>query len=161
MPMKPHHWLTRLYPAAWRDRYGDEMDALIEDEGLGWSAIANVARNALVERFHPSNLGAQIMTYPGNVAALVRKPSGVVPIVMSALAFMTVISAVALFGARPEPDEGAAAHIFQILIAGQVPFLAWFAFHWLRRDVRSAATVIGLQIVAIAIALFPVWYFGL
>ena len=101
------------------------------------------------------------MTYPGNVTALVRKPSGILPIVMSALAFVTVISAVTLFGARHEPDEGAAAHVFQILIAGQLPFLAWFAFHWLRRDFRSALSVIALQIAAVAIALVPVWYFGL
>ena len=161
MARNRHHWLTRLYPAAWRDRYGDEMDALIEDEAHGWSTIANVAKNALVERLRPSIVGAQTMTYPGNVTALVRKPSGVVPIVMSALAFVTVISAVALFGARHEPDEGAAAHIFQLLIAGQLPFLGWFAFHWLRRDFRSAVSVIGLQIAAIAVALFPVWYFGL
>jgi hypothetical protein len=161
MARNRHHWLTRLYPAAWRDRYGDEMDALIKDEGHDWKAAADIARHALIERAQPSNLGARTMTYPGNVTALVRKPSGVIPIVMSALAFVTVISAVALFGARHEPDEGAAAHIFQILIAGQLPFLAWFAFHWLRRDFRSALAVIGLQIAAIAVALFPVWYFGL
>lgn len=101
------------------------------------------------------------MTYPGNVTALVRKPSGVIPIAMSALAFVTVMSAVTLFGAKPEPDEGAVAHIFQILIAGQLPFLAWFAFHWLRSDFRSAFSVMVLQGAAIAIALFPVWYFGL
>lgn len=156
-----HRWLTRLYPAAWRARYGDELEALIEDEGGGWSAIANIVANALIERLRPSNVGAQTMTYPGNVTALVRKPSGAIPIAMSALAFATVISAVTLFGAKPEPDEGAVAHIFQILIAGQLPFLAWFAFHWLRNDFRSALSVIALQIAAIAIALFPVWYFGL
>jgi ABC-type Co2+ transport system permease subunit len=96
-----------------------------------------------------------------NLMTVARKPSAMIPIVMSVLAFVTVISAVTLFGARPQADEGAAAHIFQILIAGQLPFLAWFAFHWLRRDFRSAASVIALQIAAIVIALFPVWYFGL
>jgi hypothetical protein len=101
------------------------------------------------------------MTYPGNMTALVRKPSAVIPIVMSAAALAVVLTAVVMFGARHEPDEGAAAHMFQILIAGQLPFLAWFAVHWLRRDFRSAASVIALQVAAIAIALFPVWYFGL
>jgi len=161
MPPSRHHWLTRFYPAAWRDRYGNEMDALIEEEGFGWDAIVNVAKGALIERLHPSILGTRTMTYTGNVASLVRKPSGAIPIVMSGAALAVVLAAVAFFGARPEPDEGAAAHIFQILIAGQIPFLGWFAFYWLRRDFRSAASVIGLQVAAIAIALFPVWYFGL
>ena len=161
MSSKPHHWLTRLYPSAWRDRYGDELDALIEDEGSGWGIIANVARNALLERFRPSDLGARAMAYPANVTAFVKKPSAAIPIIMSAAALAVVLTAVAMFGARPEPDEGAAAHIFQILIAGQLPFLAWFAFHWLRRDFKSALSVIALQVAAIAVALFPVWYFGL
>ena len=101
------------------------------------------------------------MAYPGNVTAFVRKPSAVIPIVMSAAALAVVLSAVILFGARHEPDEGAAAHMFQILIAGQLPFLAWFAFQWLRRDFKSALSVMALQVAAIVIALFPVWYFGL
>ena len=161
MPRGRHHWLTRLYPAAWRDRYGDELDALIEDEGGGWSAIANIVANALIEHLRPSIVGARTMTYPGNVTALVRKPSGMIPIIMSAAALAVVLTAVAMVGARHEPDEGAAAHMFQILIAGQLPFLAWFAFHWLRRDFRSALSVMLLQGAAIAVALFPVWYFGL
>ena len=101
------------------------------------------------------------MTYPGNVTVFVRKPSAVIPIVMSAAALVVVLTAVAMFGARHEPDEGAAAHMFQILIAGQLPFLAWFAFQWLRRDFKSALSVMALQVAAIVIALFPVWYFGL
>ena len=101
------------------------------------------------------------MSYPGNVTALVRKPSAVIPILMSGAALAVVLTADQLFGAGHEADEGAPAHIFQILIAGQLPFLAWFAFQWLRRDFKSALPVIGLQVAAIAIALFPVWYYGL
>lgn len=161
MSSNRHHWLTRLYPAAWRNRYGDEMDALIEDEGCGWGAFGNIATNALIERLHPSTRGARAMTYPGNVAAFVRKPSAVIPIVMSGTALAVVVAAITLFGARREPDEGIAGHIFQILIVGQLPFLGWFAFNWLKREFKSAISVIGLQVAAIAIALFPVWYFGL
>lgn len=162
MTSKHHHWLTCLYPVAWRERYGDEMDALIEQEGGGWRQLADVARAALIERFRPSIVGVQAMqTYPGSVATLVRKPSALIPIAMSAAALATVLAAVEFFGARHQPDEGAAAHIFQILIAGQLPFLAWFVLHWLKADSKGVVAVLALQIAAIAVALFPVWYFAL
>ena len=100
-------------------------------------------------------------TYPRNVAVLVRKPSAVVPIAMSFCALAVVMLAIANGSAKPQPDEGTAAHIWQILIAGQLPFLGWFALHWLTRDFKAALPVFGLQLLAFAAALFPVWYLGL
>ncbi|MGE3344696.1 MAG: hypothetical protein AB7L71_14795, partial [Vicinamibacterales bacterium] len=38
--------IVRLYPRAWRQRYGDELEALIEDTGPGWRVAADVARGA-------------------------------------------------------------------------------------------------------------------
>ncbi len=100
-------------------------------------------------------------TYPRNVAVLVRKPSAIIPIAMSLCAFSIVLLAIANGSARPQPDEGAAAHIWQILIAGQLPFLGWFALHWLTRDFKAAFPVLALQLLAFVAALFPVWYLGL
>jgi len=33
---------ARLYPARWRQRYGEELDALIEDSGEGWRDVLDV-----------------------------------------------------------------------------------------------------------------------
>ena len=41
------HWTARLYPAAWRDRYGEELDALIEDIQPQWEDLFNVLLGAL------------------------------------------------------------------------------------------------------------------
>ncbi|MGI9024106.1 MAG: hypothetical protein ACR2GP_00700 [Burkholderiaceae bacterium] len=60
-----------------------------------------------------------------------------------------------------EADEGAAAHIFQLLMVAQAPVVAFFAFKWLPRNPRSAAFVIALQVFAALVALAPVFYFGL
>src|SRR4051812_3842210 len=127
-----HHWLTHMYPAAWRDRYGDEMDELLS-AGCGWRDMLDVVRSALTERVrHFSRTGeASMQTYQRNVAVLVRKPSAIVPITMSLCALSVVLLAIANGSAKPQPDEGAAAHVWQILIAGQVPFLGWFAMRWL------------------------------
>lgn len=138
------------------------MDELLQQEGYGWRAILDVGRAALAEHLRPSQEEMNAMlTYPQSVVGLVRKPAAIIPIAMSAAALVVVLAAVAFVGARPNPDEGGLAHIFQILISGQLPFLAWFAIQRLRRDFRAALLVIGMQIGAIAVALFPVWYFGL
>jgi hypothetical protein len=39
--------LLRLYPRAWRARYGDEMLAVLEQHGTGWRTRLDVLRGAL------------------------------------------------------------------------------------------------------------------
>ena len=89
------------------------------------------------------------------------RPSAVLPLAMSLAALATVIGHIVLFGPAGEADEGAAAHIFQLLIAGQVPIVAFFAFRWLQRTPKQALAVLALQAFAVIAALAPVWYFHL
>jgi hypothetical protein len=39
--------LAHLYPAQWRERYGDEFDALIEDSRASWRSTFDILRGAL------------------------------------------------------------------------------------------------------------------
>jgi hypothetical protein len=39
---------ARLYPATWRQRYGSEFDALIDDLTPGWRDVVNIAIGALM-----------------------------------------------------------------------------------------------------------------
>jgi len=41
-----------------------------------------------------------------------------------------VLGHAAIYGIVHETDEGPAAHIFQILMAAQVPVVAFFAIKW-------------------------------
>jgi hypothetical protein len=54
--MNPHfaRLLIRLYPHAWRERYGAEFEALLETGHGGVSALANVVWSALGERIFPT-----------------------------------------------------------------------------------------------------------
>ncbi len=61
----------------------------------------------------------------------------------------------------PSADEGTAAHLFQILLAGQAPFVAFFALKWLPRMPSEAMLVIAIQAAAALIALAPVVLFDL
>jgi hypothetical protein len=65
-----------------------------------------------------------------------------------------VMGHVALFGITNDTDEGTAAHIFQMLMIAQVPFVAFFAFKWLPDRptptllVLSLQTIVGLSAIA-------------
>jgi hypothetical protein len=50
--------LLRLYPARWRDRYGDEFAAVLESRPLGPFDVADVLLGALDAHLHLRGLGA-------------------------------------------------------------------------------------------------------
>ena len=91
----------------------------------------------------------------------IKHPSGWLPIAMSLAALALVLGHVALYGAAREADEGTAAHIWQILMAAQVPIIAFFAIKWLPRATGPALAVLALQGATAIAALAPVFYYGL
>jgi hypothetical protein len=90
-----------------------------------------------------------------------KKPSAFLPVAMSFAALATVLGHVAMFGAVREADEGTAAHIFQLLIAAQVPIVTFFAIKWLPRTPRQALHILALQAGAALAALAPVFFLDL
>jgi hypothetical protein len=92
-------------------------------------------------------------------ATLLKRPSALVPVVMSLAALATVMAYATMFGTARQADEGTAAHIWQLLMAGQVPVVAFFAIKWLPMEPRQAVMVLTLQVGAALAALFPVWWF--
>ena len=91
----------------------------------------------------------------------IKQPSAVIPIAMSAAALALVLGHVAIFGAAREADEGAVAHLWQLLMAGQAPVVAYFALKWLPRDSGQALRVLAAQAVAMLAACAPVYWFKL
>jgi hypothetical protein len=92
-------------------------------------------------------------------ATLLKRPSGLLPVAMSLAALATVMTYATMFGTARQADEGTAAHIWQLLMAGQVPVVAFFAIKWLPMEPRQAVLVLALQVGAALAALFPVWWF--
>ena len=89
--------------------------------------------------------------------AILKIPSAFLPLAMSFGAFATVITYVAVFGTARQADEGTAAHIWQILMAGQIPIIVFFAVKWLPRAPKQALLVLVLQGGAALMALAPVY----
>lgn len=90
----------------------------------------------------------------------IKQPSAILPIAMSLAALATVLYHIAMFGTAPQPDEGAAAHIWQVLMAGQIPVLAWYAVKWVPQSPKAAVQVLAVQLVAALAALAPVYWLG-
>jgi hypothetical protein len=99
--------------------------------------------------------------YPDSILSLSKKPSAFVPMTMSLTALAVVLGNIAMFGVVHEGDEGTAAHIWQLLMAGQIPFLAYFVIRWLPLVPRQAVYVVAMQIGVAMAALAPVYFLRL
>jgi hypothetical protein len=64
-------------------------------------------------------------------AALLNRPSAFLPVAMSAIGLAIVLGYAVMFGVAPQADEGIAAHMWQILMVGQFPVIAFYAIKWL------------------------------
>ena len=95
------------------------------------------------------------------MSALMKHPSAFIPVAMSLAALAIVLGHVTTFGAAREADEGAAAHLWQLLMAGQLPIMGFFTLRWLAQMPKQALQVLALQIVAALAALAPVYFLNL
>ncbi|MCU1385711.1 MAG: hypothetical protein JWL71_4408 [Acidobacteria bacterium] len=90
----------------------------------------------------------------------IKQPAALIPVAMSLGALTAIGWHIARFGIAPQPDEGAAAHIWQLLMAGQVPVILVYAVKWLPEAPRSALLVLGVQVGAALAAAAPVFLLG-
>ena len=90
-------------------------------------------------------------------STIVWRPSAVIPLAMSGTALAVVVGHIAVAGIARQADEGTAAYLWQLMMAGQVPVVAYFAARWLPRAPRQALVVLALQAAAALAALAPIY----
>lgn len=150
--------LIGLYPRRWRERYGEEFEAVLDAGPGDFGTMANVAFAAMRERILPvygGEMSAELISF----GAVTKQPTAWVPLSMSLVALSLVLGAVVRNGGPiHEADEGAVAHLWQILMALQIPVLLWFALTWLRRAPRVAWKVMALQAGAVGANLAAVFF---
>jgi hypothetical protein len=95
----------------------------------------------------------------GLMTQLLKRPSALVPFAMLAAALATVVDYAVMFGTARQADEGAAAHIWQLLMVGQLPVAVFFAVKWLASAPKLALGVLALQTGAARAAVLPVWWY--
>jgi hypothetical protein len=95
--------------------------------------------------------------------SLIKKTSAWLPIAMSLAALMLLLVYLIIFGINQyhNSDEGIAAHLFQLLMAGQVPIIMFFVIKYLPQMPKQALKVLALQIIAALAAFAPVYFLEL
>ena len=91
------------------------------------------------------------------LSTIIRQPSAFLPLAMSLAALATLLVALSMGGVVRETDEGTAAHIWQLLMGGQIPIVTFFAIKWLPQAPRQALYVLALQVGVALAALAPVY----
>ena len=91
--------------------------------------------------------------------SLLRQPSAWIPFVMSLVALMMILGYVTIFGIVYHQDEGAPAHIFQLIMLAQLPIAAYFAFQWLPKRPKQTLFVLALQAAAWIIPIIAIIWF--
>lgn len=99
--------------------------------------------------------------HSNSFGAILKQPSAFLPLAMSLTALAMVLGDIAMFGVVHQADEGAVAHLWQILMAGQIPVLAFFAIKWLPRAPRQTLYVLALQAGAVLASMAPVFFLHL
>ncbi len=95
-----------------------------------------------------------------NLWTMIKRPSAFLPVTMSLAAIAVIVIHIAFVGTERQVDEGTSAHLWQLLMAGQMPIILFFAATSLPRTPRQALPVLALQIGAAFAAAFPVFYFN-
>lgn len=91
-----------------------------------------------------------------NPSAIWKHPSAFLPIAMSLGALAIALIFLALHGPAPQTDEGAAAHIWQLLMAAQAPIVLYFAIKWVPQSPGRALPILAVQLIAAMAAMAPV-----
>jgi len=131
--------LVRLYPRDWRDRYGKEFEALLQDSPGGIRALINVLCSAMRERaVTPIALGVVMNQSRG--ALLIHRPSVV--------AFARVLPSLpVLIYLAMHVTEG-----WQLLVVATLLF--GFVAAWYR---RSTADLVVSYVVTFSLFAWVVW----
>jgi hypothetical protein len=157
--------ITRLYPPAWRERYGEEFEAMLELGPGDLGTVMDGLGAAVREHIFPTRGGGMDQD-PNSFGTMMRRPSAYLPVAMS-LTSLLVVLAVVGYGVSQaghvvrDPDEGSAAHIFQILMTVQLPIVLFFVVKWVRRAPRQTLGVVAVQAVAWLAGCAPVYFLHL
>jgi hypothetical protein len=155
--------LVRLYPAEWRERYAEEFAAMLEMERGNLPTLGNSILGAVSEHLYPTQGGG--MEQQGfSLGSILRKPSAFLPLAMSVVALAIVLVAIVIGLIQHSPrdtDEGAVAHLWQLLMTVQMPIVLYFAIKWLRRAPGQTLRVLAMQAGAWLASCAPVYFLHL
>jgi hypothetical protein len=154
--MRLHPWtLLRLYPPAWRDRYGDEFVALLEKEGTGPRVVLSVLAGAFDawvspqkhDRYAPADVDTlrfwRVQMPPDNRTFGERLPQMALGLVLFAL-----VKSAAAVTAIEMLDRAAVP-----IAVGVAMIPTWYAGYSLQTKVLAAVAMAIMAFVTTAIGI--------
>jgi hypothetical protein len=123
----------RLYPAAWRARYEDEVRALLEDSGADLRTIASLAWQAMLMRIWPSR-------HLSDPPARMRASLATVAVAWTVLAGLA-----AIFASFTQTQQS----LQQNLTGSQHLVIQW--------SYRVFDAAVGVSLLAVAVGGLPLW----
>jgi hypothetical protein len=148
--------VSRTMPGArgqWAVAMANEMQVIVKDgEAFRWAL--GCLLTCYIEKIK-SALGGFMNRQK------INHISAIVPIVMSSLALLTVLAVITTGWERNLKDEGAAAHIFQILVVAQIPFTLAFLVTANWKQGMLVVRPLAFQFLPIGIAFGLVAFFRL
>jgi len=154
--------LLRLYPAAFRERFGEGMAQLFGDLCRARTAAGRSALPVVSWMFVETAVGAlreNLATM--RMGLMIKKPTAWLPIALPLAMLAYVLTYVAMYGVVRTTDEGTPAHIFQLWAVIQLVTVATFAAKWLPQAPRTATAILALQVVSAVLPLGTVLLLGL
>jgi len=94
-----------------------------------------------------------------NIAPM-KQTGAWLPLVMSFTALAIVGLHIVRYGIARQADEGTSAHLFQLLMAGQAPIVAFFFIKSVAQAPKQTFLILAMQIGAGLAALAPVFFLG-
>ena len=94
-------------------------------------------------------------------ASPMKRWSAILPLAMSLAGLALIFGHVATSGGVRETDEGTAAHLWQLLMAAQVPLVGFFAITWLPHAPVRGSLILALQVAAVLANLAALRFFDL
>ncbi|MBE0671632.1 MAG: hypothetical protein IH588_13680 [Anaerolineales bacterium] len=91
--------------------------------------------------------------------SLFKQPTAWIPLAMSFVALAMILGYVAMFGIVHNKDEGAPAHIFQLIMVAQLPIAAFFGLSWITKKPKETLVVLVMQAIAWIIPILTVMWF--
>jgi hypothetical protein len=131
--------LVRLHPPTWRERYGDEMLAMLEGQPLSGREVVDLVRSAAREQLWP--------TVGGRNSGRALAARVATALVLSGSVFALSLSALmaAASGRWPNPLAVALGFVLDLVYMNPSGALTWLGSFWLFPVLASALAFVSLQ----------------
>lgn len=146
--------ILRLYPRAWRERYGDELSALLEDHPASLLDQLDLIRGALDARLHPQVPGTDVAPEPE--IPMNQRLLGIAAAI-GGVAWIVGVATMFVLDRDSEGNRDASVAIFALAVGIALIGIALGGLGTRPASRSSAATAVIVGAISVLMALTAPW----